>query len=258
MATNQATNPVQQALTGKPTSVQTSTTRRKVSASQRRAEIVIAVLFLLTAAVSIVGGSLLAPMLEAKNYLSLVYPNKAAVQLDTLLISINNVGIVFIAVFAFPLLRKLDEALATAYLATRIIESTLMMLGIFATLLLIPLSQEFIAAGAVQNPMLVAIGETLKHLRLLVQDKILVFLALGGCFFTWLLFRYRLVPRWMGGFGLFSYVLILLAGLVSWFDVVSVSLGGNGFLLAMPVAFFEIILLPFWLFFRGFNLDPST
>jgi hypothetical protein len=27
--------------------------------------------------------------------------------------SINNIGIVFIAVFAFPLLRKLDEALAT-------------------------------------------------------------------------------------------------------------------------------------------------
>ena len=136
-----------------------------------------------------------------------------------------------------------------------------MMLGIFATLLLIPLSQEYLAAGAAQKPILESTGETLNHLRLLVQDKILVFLALGGCFFTWLLFRYRLVPRWMGGFGLFSYVLMLLAGLASWFDVVSVSLGGNGFLLAMPMAFFEIILLPFWLFFRGFNLEdpnPST
>jgi len=64
--------------------------------------------------------------------------------------STNIIGIVFIAVFAFRVLRKLDEALAVGYLASRIIEGTIMMVGIAATLLLIPLSQEFIKAGAPQ------------------------------------------------------------------------------------------------------------
>src|SRR5438128_667303 len=123
-------------------------TKRIVGASQRRAEIVIAALFVLTAATSIPGAFALDPMLNAPGYLAWIFPNKAAVVLDALLWSFNNIGIVFIAVFAFPLLRKLDEALAVGYLASRIIEGTIMMVGIVATLLLIPLSQEFLKAGA--------------------------------------------------------------------------------------------------------------
>src|SRR2546421_13108500 len=55
---------------------------------------------------------------------------KGAVELDALLWSFNNIGIVFIAVFAFGLLRKLDEALAVGYLASRIIDGTIMMVGL--------------------------------------------------------------------------------------------------------------------------------
>src|SRR5438046_5426692 len=87
-------------------------TKRIVGASQRRAEIVIAALFVLTAATSIPGAFAIDPMLNAPGYLAWIFANKAAVQLDALLWSFNNIGIVFIAVFAFPLLRKLDEALA--------------------------------------------------------------------------------------------------------------------------------------------------
>jgi hypothetical protein len=89
-----------------------------ISASQRRAEILIAALFLVTAAVSIPAALVLDPMLDAADYLARLFPSKAAVELTALLWSINNVGIVFIAVFAFGLLRKLDEALAVGYLAS--------------------------------------------------------------------------------------------------------------------------------------------
>ncbi|MFN8488932.1 MAG: DUF4386 domain-containing protein [Caldilineaceae bacterium] len=251
--------------TDTPVPAQRSTAKRVVNPSQRRAEIMIASLFLLTAAASIVGGSLLDPKLESHDYLAWIFPNKGAVQLDALLISINNIGIVFIAVFAFPLLRKLDEALAASYLATRIVECTLMMVGIVAILLLIPLSQAFLAAGATQNPSLVAIGDRLKDLKSLAQFQVAMpLLGLGGCFFTWTLFRFRLLPRWLAGFGLFSYALVFLAGIGSWFDLVSFSLmggsgilAGSGMLLSLPVAFWEIILMPFWLFFRGFaTVEP--
>lgn len=239
--------------------VQTPATKRSVSPSQRRAEIVIASLFLLTAAVSIAGGSLLDPKLESPDYLAWVFANKGAVQLDALLIAINNIGIVFIAAFAFPLLRKQDEALAASYLATRIIESTLMMLSIVAILLLIPLSQAFLAAGATQNPSLVAIGDMIKAMKSIVQFQVATsLLGLGGCFFTWTLFRCRLLPRWLAGFGLFSYALVFLAGIGSWFALVNFSLiGGSGMMLSLPVAFWEIILMPFWLFVKGFAMPEN-
>jgi hypothetical protein len=165
-------------------------TKRIVSADQRRAEIVIAALFLVTAAVSIPAAFFLDPILNTSGYLAQVFPNRGAVELGALMWSINNIGIVFIAVFAFGVLRKLDETLAVGYLASRIIEGTIMMFGIAATFLLIPLGQEFLQAGAPQSSWFLTIGDVLKHARFLgLTGLSLPMLGLGGCLFTWLLFR---------------------------------------------------------------------
>src|SRR5579884_3635893 len=163
-------------------------TKRIVSADQRRAEIVIAALFVLTAATSIPAAFLLDPLLNAPNYLAWIVSNQAAVVLDALLWSFNNIGIVFIAVFAFGVLRKLDEALATGYLACRIIEGTIMMVGIVATLLLIPLSQQFLQAGAPQNSWFLTLGDVLKQAKYLGLSEVSsLLLGLGGLLFTWML-----------------------------------------------------------------------
>src|SRR5438046_3963035 len=137
--------------------------KRIVGASQRRAEILIATLFVVTGVVSIFGAFfVLNPILNASDYLARVFPNQGAVELGSLLWSINNIGIVFIAVFAFPVLRKLDEALAVGYLASRIIEGTIMMVGIAATLMMISLSQEFLQACGSYGSVVQAIGDVRK------------------------------------------------------------------------------------------------
>jgi Domain of unknown function (DUF4386) len=234
-------------------------TKRIVGASQRRAEILIATLFLVTAATSIFGEFfVLNPILNASDYLARVFPNKGAVELGSLLWSINNIGIVFIAVFAFGVLRKHNEALAVGYLASRIIEGTIMMLGIAATLLLIPLSQEFLKAGAPQGSWFLSLGDVLKHAKLLGLTQLsLPMLGLGGSLFTWMLFRFRLVPRFISVVGLIGYALVFFGSIAGWFDLVDVSPGGSGAVLALPVAAFEIILLPFWLLFRGFKTPEA-
>src|SRR5258708_36635296 len=224
-------------------------TKRIVSANQRRAEIVIAALFLLTAVTSGVGAFALDPILNAPNYLAMVYPNKAAVALDAVLWSINNIGIVFLAVFAFRLLRKLDEALAVGYLASRIIEGTIMMVGIAATLLLIPLSQEFIKAGVPQDSWFQTLGDVLKHAKFLgLTGLSLPMLGLRGSLFTWMLFRFRLVPRLISVVGLIGYALMFVASISGWFDLVKTLPGGSspGAVLVLPVARFVTNRVPFW------------
>ena len=125
----------------------TKAAKRVVSASQRFSEIMIALLFLACAVVSIPAAFLIDPIFVAPDYLAQIAPNANAVTWTALLWSINNVGLVFIAVFAYPILRKLDDFAGAGYLASRIIEGTVMMVGTAGTLLLIPLSQAFIAAG---------------------------------------------------------------------------------------------------------------
>lgn len=236
-------------------------TKRIVDASQRRAEVLIAVLFLVTAAGAFLGVFVLDPILNASDYLARVFPNKEAVELGSLLWTINNIGIVFIAVFAFRVLRKLDEALAVGYLASRIIEGAIMMVGIVATLLLIPVSQEFINAGAPQGTWFLSFGDALKHVKFLgLTGLSLPMLGLGGLLFTWMLFRFRLVPRLISVVGLIGYTLVLSGSIAGWFDVLNVSPGGSGIaaVLTVPVAIFEIILLPFWLLFKGFKTPEAT
>lgn len=108
-----------------------------VGTMQRRAEIMIATLFLVTAAASIPAAIVGDLILNTPNYLVEIAPKTSAIAVVSLLWSINNIGIMFIAVFM--------------YLALRIIEGAIMMFGIAATLMLIPLSSEFIKAGAPLN-----------------------------------------------------------------------------------------------------------
>jgi hypothetical protein len=246
-----------------PATAQTARPRRTLDARQRRAEIVIAALFLLTAATSMFGAFAVEPglNLNALDYLAKIFPNKTTLVVDALLWSFNNLGIVFVAVFAFPLLRKLDEALAVGYLASRIIEGTIMMVGIMATLLLIPLSRQFLAAGAPQDSWFQTLGDVLMQVKFLGLTAVsLPLLGLGGVFFTWQLFRFRLVPRLISAWGLIGYGLLIPASIAGWFGLIDVAPASAGIasLLAVPVASFEIILLPFWLLFRGFKMPETT
>ena len=234
-------------------------TRRVVDPTQRRAEIVVAALFLATAAASIPTAFVLDPTLNAPDYLAAISLSPIAVALGSVLWSINNVGIVFIAVFLLPVLKKLDETIAFGYLATRLIEGTIMMIGVVATLALIPLSQDFVRAGAPQGSSYQTLGDVLKQVRFLcLSQTTLPLLGLGGLLFVGQLFRFHLVPRSISGVGLIGYALVFGGGLASWFGVLDARPGGSATALALPVAAFEIILLPFWLFFRGFKMPEAT
>jgi len=232
------------------------TQKRIVDAKQRKAEIMVATLFLVTAAASIAGGLILESILTAPNYLAGISPNTAAVAWGALLWSINNIGIVFIAVFMYPLLWKLDENAAVGYLAVRIIEGALMMVGVMVTLMLIPLSAEFINAGAPLSSWYVTLGNSLVQVTGL--NKIgLPLLGLSGLIFTWMLVRHKMVPRVISVVGLVGYALSLFGGLAVWFGLIDPT-AALGTVINVPVAVFEIILLPFWLFFRGFKMPEAT
>jgi hypothetical protein len=82
--------------------------------------------------------------------------------------------------------------------------------------------------------------------------------GLGGCIFTWQLIRFELVPRFISVVGLVGYTLCLVVGIASWFGVIDASPSGNAGILVIPVALFEIILLPFWLFYRGFKMPEAA
>ncbi|MFL5658289.1 MAG: DUF4386 family protein, partial [Ktedonobacteraceae bacterium] len=94
---------------------------------------------------------------------------------------------------------------------------SIMMVGAAATLLLIPLSQEFLQADAPQGSWFMTLGDVLKQAEFLgLTGLSLPMLGLGGLLFTWMLFRFRLVPRGISVVGLIGYAVVLFASIAGW------------------------------------------
>ena len=228
-------------------------------ASLRKTAVLVASLWLLTAIGAIAGAALINPVINAPDYLTAVFPKSATITLGMVLWRVNNIGIVFIGLLMFPILRKQSESMALGYVSMRMFESLVMTVGVVFAVLLIPLSQGFIQAGATAVTSYQAIGSVLKHTEnLLLNLMQLLFLGLGGLILTTMLYRSRLVPRWIAVVGIVGYALLLPAFFLALFGVADPTPGSPASLLAVPVAAWEIIIMPIRLYTKGFNTPAVT
>ena len=78
---------------------------------------------------------------------------------------------------------------------------------------------------------------------------IYLFNGMAGGLFAVLLFRSRLVPRWIAVLGLIGYPVLLVGTLLAIFGVTDVT-QGVGMVSVVPGALFELIF-PIWLLARG-------
>jgi hypothetical protein len=144
------------------------------------------------------------------------------------------------AVLFFPILEKHSKRTALAYLATMIVEVVLLSVGALALLLIVPVAEHTGDAGAQ------IVGSTLVQANAMAYQMGELALAVGAFSLCLLLFRSWLVPRWLAVAGLIGYP-ILGTGCVAEISGVHI-----GLYLTIPGMFFKIVL-PFWLFFKGFR-----
>ena len=229
------------------------------NASYRRTAIMVASLWLLTAFGAIAGTALMNSVLNAPDYLTTTSPRSANVIGGMLLWLINDFGIVLIGLLMFPILKKRSERMALAYLSMRMFEAIFLVVGVIFALLLIPLSQEFIKAGATDVTSYQAIGSVLKQAEYWFMTPMqLIPLGLGGVVLTFFLYQTKLVPRFISVVGLIGYGLLVPSAILTLSGVLDTLPGAPGSLLVIPVAAFEIILMPIWLYAKGFNMSATA
>ncbi|MFC6080502.1 DUF4386 domain-containing protein [Sphaerisporangium aureirubrum] len=76
--------------------------------------------------------------------------------------------------------------------------------------------------------------------------------AIGGLVFTYLLLVSRIVPRPIAVLGLVGYALLLLGVPLDLLGVLNMD-AGLGMILLAPGGLFELLVLPIWLFAKGFT-----
>ncbi len=224
-------------------------TKEKMN-SNKKIAIIVGGLFIIATVSSILATfGFLDPILNAPDYLANVSENKTQLILGVLIDAINSVAVVAIAVALFPILKKHNETLAIGYVASRIIESVILIVGHISQLSLVPLSQEYVQAGADASYFLPS-----GTLLLAVYDWTwllgpTIVLGLTALILNQILYQSRLVPRFISVWGLIGGTLIVAGGLLATCGVISTE---SSILLGTPIALQEMVLAV-WLIVKGFN-----
>ncbi|ACO48196.2 DUF4386 domain-containing protein [Deinococcus deserti] len=210
------------------------------------------VLFILATVSAVLGVLLYAPLLNDPDFLRSGQSHTHRVILGALFELILASAAVGTAITLFPYVKRQNESLALGYVSFRVLEATLIIVGVLSMLSYLTLRNQFMAAPAPHLPSFQTVGGLLLALHewtFLLGPNFMLGINTLMCAF--LLHQSRLVPRGIATLGLVGGALILTAAVLELFGVVR-QLSPWGVALALPVAAYEMILAG-WLITKGFR-----
>jgi Domain of unknown function (DUF4386) len=223
------------------------------AAHQRTARI-FGVLFALTFVTSIAAVVLYQPVLDDADFI-LGAGAETRVQLGALceiLLAIANIGT---AVVLFPIARRQSEGVALGYVASRVVESTVIVVGLISLLSVLTLREDFAGAGADAGSLTIA-GQSL----VAVHDFTFLLgpgfcVGVNGLLLGYLFYTSGLVPRRIALFGLVGGPLIFASSIAVLFGAYEQD--GAHFLFSIPEIIFEFSITVFTIW-KGFRADASV
>lgn len=188
-----------------------------------------------------------------------ILTNAAASEGQLILVALLNlvmaVAVAGVAFMIYPVLKRVadtavKEGLAVWYVGTRVTEGAIFVVAVLATLAFLPLSQEFIAAGAPDGSHFQTSGVVLQSTIDLAYALGQTVFAIGAAMLYYLLYQSRIIPRWLSLWGLVASPLFVVASLsLMWTGDPNSTLST---VLYVPMAIQEMVLAV-WLIAKGFN-----
>jgi hypothetical protein len=229
--------------------------RRETMKPYRGNAIAVGVLFIACSASAILSAVPLGSTLDGSNYLSKLAVSGNRVVLTALIEFVWAATAAGIAIGLYPVLRKYNRSLALGSVVGRTVEGMLILVGSLSLLALFTVSQ---GAGSPAASSSQAVGNALLAVRDWGQD-FLMSLSFGtaALMYYYLLYRSRLVPRWLSGWGLIgaglSIASTLYAGFTQDFGLTTVSMVAN-----IPGLLLQEMVLAVWLIVKGFKPSAVT
>jgi hypothetical protein len=217
--------------------------------SYRTTAAVVGALFLISYTGFSIGMALVVPSLDPSSDLAAIGADEQRLIAGALFLFVNMAAIIGIAAMLFPVMRPHGEGLALWYFGFRILEAAAFVVGAVSVLSLISVSEASIVAAGPSAP----VYEGLRSLALAANSwagkLATVAFVLGAVALYSLLYRSRLVPRFISAWGLVAVALLIVANLLA----VDVTAGFQpAALLFAPIALNELFLAG-WLIVKGFN-----
>ena len=160
------------------------------------------------------------------------------------------------AVALFPIVKRQNEALALGYVAVRVLEATIIVVGIASLIAVVALRQDLTGAADADTASLVAVGKSLVAIHdatFLLGPGLLAGLG-NGMLLGYLMYRSGLVPQRMALLGLIGGPLVTASGIAVLFGLYE-QVSPVAAIIAIPETLWELSL-GIWLIVKGF--DPSA
>jgi len=219
--------------------------------SSRRTAVITGVLFIVATVCPIISLLLISGALDASDPLQAIFDSRALVILGALF-ELVMVGAIFaIPIVLYPVLREYSAGAARGYIAARIFEAIPLALGVIGLLSLVSLSRESASpttATGSQFQTLEALLRSTREWTTLIGGQLIF--SLTALILNWALFRSRLVPRLLSGWGLVGVPLMFAGGLLAAFGVLDAGSTASTVLM-LPLAVQEMVFA-IWLIAKGF------
>ncbi|MFI6444166.1 DUF4386 domain-containing protein [Kitasatospora sp. NPDC050543] len=223
--------------------------------SERRTAIVAGVLFLVTEIAAIAGLALYRPVLGgAVGVLAPGADSRAF--LGALCEVVLAAAVAGTGVALYPVVKRQGEGIALGYVCGRLLEAAVIAVGILSVLSVVTLRQDLAGAAGVDAASFAAADRSLVALHdwtFLLGPNIA--LGLNTVLLAYLMYRSRLVPRFIAVLGLVGGPLICASAVAVMFGLYrQVSVPGSA--AALPVFAWEVSLAV-WLLAKGFKRAPA-
>jgi hypothetical protein len=193
------------------------------------------------------------PVGDIHDYLISVGGNVGRGATTALLELIMGIAVAAIAVAIYPILARSSARMALGYVIARAAEGLLIVIGTVGSLTILTTGRAYVEAHA-SDASLLALGDALVAERASVWGAIQpIAFALSAVILNVVLYRARLVPRWLSLWGLFGGALWVVACVLVIYGLDSSSVTP----MAAPIALQEMVFAVY-LIVRGFRSSGSV
>jgi len=223
--------------------------------SARKTALLTGVFFIITIVASIPALGLYGPILNNAHYV-LGGGADTRIYVGALLELITAAAGIGTAVTLFPVLKRQSEGMALGYVAARILESTVIVVGIVSVLSVVTMQHNFAAGSGADAASYVIASQALVaiHKWTFLLGPGFCAGAENGLLLGYLMYRTRLVPRPIAVLGLVGGSLAVASAIAELFGLYQ-QVSAPAAIVVFPEALFEAAL-GVWLVVKGFRPSP--
>jgi hypothetical protein len=221
--------------------------------TRRRAAILIGLLFIIGTIFGGTSAALTDPIRNDSNVLAGVYSHESRLVLAAVFWLTMGLALALVPVVAYPVLSRYNRTLAIGYVIFRGgLETCTYIVASVGWLMLIPLCSVY-QAGPPDTSLIQSLGTAVFNAHEISSAGTIVF-RLGALMFYYVLYRHKLIPRWISGWGLLAAIPYLAGGILGFAGLLAPT-SPVVTAMDMPSALQEMAMA-IWFIAKGFT--PAT